>query len=360
MSIGIVTACMDRHENLLKVLPNWLELEVNEIIIVDWSSRVAIKELISTKIAADKRIKVIRVDGEKEWILTHAYNLGFKYSKSRFIAKLDCDHIVSSEIFKSIALKEYELYRFNHFTQDSGINGAFIICSKLLNRVNSFDERIVTYGFDETDLFRRASEHAKVVIQLEERFVCHLIHDKNARTINQSNRFERIIAQKLCIDLHEFMVIYNECATSSRIPWGPSHQSRWRLLEDGTNIVFEENTDSSYAKSHHHNIVILFASVSKACQISKSPSEFPDFDAIANIILQSSMAIDVSVSKEYGSSNWVLLETLIKLKLSHNDNLFRKLIPQLLDIMNDFDIYGNGSYDRNGFRSRVLEILKIN
>ena len=352
---------MDRHENLLKVLPNWLELEVNEIIIVDWSSRVAIKELISTKIEADKRIKVIRVDGEKEWILTHAYNLGFKHSKSRFIVKLDCDHIISSEIFKSIDLKEYELYRFNHFTQDSGINGAFIICSKLLNRVNSFDERIVTYGFDETDLFRRASEHAKVVIQLDEGFVSHLIHNKNARTINQSNRLEKIIARKLCINLHEFMVIYNECAASSRIPWGPSHQSRWRVLEDGTNIVFEEKNDSSYAKSYHHlHIAILFASISKACQISKIPSEFPDFDAIADIILQSSKEIEVSVSKEYGSSNWILLESLIKLKLSYNDNLLCKLIPQLLDTMNDFDVQGNGLKDRKGFNSRVLEILKIN
>ena len=48
MPISIVTACMDREVNLLKVVNNWVNLNVNEIIIIDWSSKLDIEgKLIS-------------------------------------------------------------------------------------------------------------------------------------------------------------------------------------------------------------------------------------------------------------------------------------------------------------------------
>ena len=107
MPISIVTACMDREVNLLKVVNNWVNLNVNEIIIIDWSSKLDIEEQINKRIGKDKRVKVIRVEGKKRWVLTHAFNLGFKFAKSEFILKLDCDHIV--ERANSSGLNLWEL-----------------------------------------------------------------------------------------------------------------------------------------------------------------------------------------------------------------------------------------------------------
>jgi hypothetical protein len=74
--ISLVAACMNREENLLKVLDSWLATDVDEIVIVDWSSASELWPQLSA--IADPRLKVIRIDGEKRWILTHALNVGLR------------------------------------------------------------------------------------------------------------------------------------------------------------------------------------------------------------------------------------------------------------------------------------------
>ena len=268
MSISIVTACMDREVNFQEAVINWVNLNVSEIIIIDWSSKLDIREQINKLVCNDKRVKVIRVEGKKRWVLTHAYNLGFKFARSEFILKLDCDHILEKNKFQQIKLMENCLYRFNHFTSNSGINGAFLICSKLLRTVNYFDERIVTYGFDETDLFRRASEHAKCVFQLDDGMVTHLEHTAGSRTINQSINLETSIAKSLGINTHEFMTICNECESASRPPWGQHNQSMWAVQRSDTDFQFDEITTNDDANDINDlRVVVLSLAISKAYQI---------------------------------------------------------------------------------------------
>ena len=43
--ISIVTACMNREDFLVQALPSWLQIEeVNEVVIVDWSSKKPVIE----------------------------------------------------------------------------------------------------------------------------------------------------------------------------------------------------------------------------------------------------------------------------------------------------------------------------
>ena len=67
--ISIVSCCMNRNENLRKALMTWLQLDVDEIVIVDWSSKEPVEETI--KDLMDHRVKIIRVEGESKWVLTY-------------------------------------------------------------------------------------------------------------------------------------------------------------------------------------------------------------------------------------------------------------------------------------------------
>jgi hypothetical protein len=65
--ISVVCGCMDRREMLRQALPTWLALsEIGEIVIVDWSSPSPVRPLAAE--LGDRRVKVLRVDGQRRWI----------------------------------------------------------------------------------------------------------------------------------------------------------------------------------------------------------------------------------------------------------------------------------------------------
>ena len=88
--VSLICACKNRNKPLRISLASWLlHKEISEIIIVDWSSDDPIEEL--TKI--DKRIKVIRVDGEKYFNQPQPLNLASKLITSEYLLKVDCDYV---------------------------------------------------------------------------------------------------------------------------------------------------------------------------------------------------------------------------------------------------------------------------
>ena len=85
---SLITCCMDRNENLYESLSSWeLVKELNEIIIVDWSSANAVCDYIS-KHDFKIPIKVIRVKNQTQWILSRAFNLGISFASFDKILKM--------------------------------------------------------------------------------------------------------------------------------------------------------------------------------------------------------------------------------------------------------------------------------
>ena len=86
---SLVTACKNREQNLLKVVDSWLLTECEELVFVDWCCDIPLFETFHKAGIKDKRIKILRVEDEPRWILTHAYNVGLKRSEGNSILKLD-------------------------------------------------------------------------------------------------------------------------------------------------------------------------------------------------------------------------------------------------------------------------------
>ena len=94
---SIITATMDRNDILNDSLINWTKYDsINEIIIVDWSS----KSPFELKNIKDDRINIYRVNGEREWVLSHAFNLSASLANGDVLIKMDVDYILKADVTK--------------------------------------------------------------------------------------------------------------------------------------------------------------------------------------------------------------------------------------------------------------------
>ena len=72
--VSIFTSCMNREKFLEEALESWVDIkEVNEIIIVDWSSDKSLVPLVN-KFQSEKIFLAI-VTGQDKFMLSCAYNL---------------------------------------------------------------------------------------------------------------------------------------------------------------------------------------------------------------------------------------------------------------------------------------------
>ena len=87
--LSVVTVCMNRHSHLLvsaAAVARWPHHQ--EHLILDWSSD---QPLQREDLPQDPRIRVVRVDGERQWHLCRAYNLAIQLAVGERLLKLDAD-----------------------------------------------------------------------------------------------------------------------------------------------------------------------------------------------------------------------------------------------------------------------------
>jgi glycosyltransferase involved in cell wall biosynthesis len=157
--VSLVTCAMNRTENLIKALPTWLACdEISEIVIVDWSSSARVSDALSAAGFDDERIMIIEVVGEPRWILSYAFNLGFRFASGSYVLKTDADIQVKPDFFHKNVLRAGQFIAGDWRSAPSGqehINGFFFISRADLRRVKGFNEFIVTYGWDDDDIYAR-------------------------------------------------------------------------------------------------------------------------------------------------------------------------------------------------------------
>lgn len=189
--VSLVAACMNREENLMKVLGSWLATEADEIVIVDWSSTSEVWPKLSA--IDDPRIKVLRIDGEQKWVLSHAFNVGLRFASHELVFKLDCDIKISQDFLKVNNPQPGEFVRgfwklgLKHGGEGQQfINGTFGAYKKDLREANYYDERILTYGWDDSDLYMRLSHDLGLAGKLiDPNTLRHLEQAQDHRTASQ-------------------------------------------------------------------------------------------------------------------------------------------------------------------------------
>jgi len=148
---------MNRNSNVQSNLPGWLKQRADEIILMDWSSKEAVADL--PKVFEDPRVRVVRVESEKTFIRTLAQNLATRLSRFDKVFKCDSDIIFSDDFFYLHPL-EHGTFWVGHWRQardwnERSLTGNVFFHLNDFYRINGYDERIETYGGDDTNFDNR-------------------------------------------------------------------------------------------------------------------------------------------------------------------------------------------------------------
>lgn len=183
--VSIVSCCRNRTENLLKALPTWLAHQsVREVIIIDWTSDEYVRQSLDEHGFKDKRIKVVRVENEPRWILSYAFNLGFRLAQHELILKVDADITLKPDFFDKNPLVTGRFIAGDWTKAEKGqehINGFFYLRTKDLQKIRGFNEYITTYGWDDDDIYSRLVTSGLQRICVDTKSIYHIPHDDASR-----------------------------------------------------------------------------------------------------------------------------------------------------------------------------------
>jgi glycosyltransferase involved in cell wall biosynthesis len=183
--VSVVNCCRNRTENLLKALPTWLAHQtVREVIIVDWTSDKSVRQSLDENGFKDKRIKVVRVNNEPRWILSYAFNLGFRLARHELILKVDADITLKPDFFDKNLLIAGTFIAGDWTKAEKGqehINGFFYVPSKDLMKIKGFNEYITTYGWDDDDIYSRLATSGLQRVCVDTQSIYHIPHDDASR-----------------------------------------------------------------------------------------------------------------------------------------------------------------------------------
>jgi len=182
--ISLFCACRNREENLQISLSSWLSFdEVNEIVIVDWSSD------ISPSIT-DDRVSMIRAENEDGWCLSKAYNLAAGFTTRTNICKVDCDYILKNDFFNKYEPDQKSFYAGNHNIcrdrNEKFLNGLVYLKRDIFFSVNGYNENIIKYGYDDTDLYKRLETNCIERLDISPDDAEHIEHPNDVRGISEN------------------------------------------------------------------------------------------------------------------------------------------------------------------------------
>ena len=202
-TISLICAVKNRTDMLKISIQSWVIYKnIKEYIIVDWSS----DEDISFLSKIDDRIKVIRVENEKNFSLTKSYNLAIKNSVGDLIIKMDSDYIFNPyyNFFERYKIQKKEFLTGNwkdyNLDNDMGflryLNGFLYIHRENLIKTDCYNELMQNYGYDDCDLYTRLNK-----IGLERGYLSHaepcIIHMPHSDSIRSANYNEKNIIKSL-------------------------------------------------------------------------------------------------------------------------------------------------------------------
>lgn len=224
---SIISVCMNRNDNLNNALDSWIEAKPNEIIIIDWNSKISIKTIIDERKEKaklnDVEIKLITIKNTDKWVLSKSFNLAARFCNYSNILKLDADNIIQPDFFYYHNLENNIFFagdwRAARNRNEFHLNGVIYVTKKDFSFVNGYNEYITTYGYDDCDLYTRLEKNGitRQLINLDK--IHHIEHTHLSRVENQ-------IVKRLDIEIEKNRLI------SERIFWNREKKlSKFRFFE---------------------------------------------------------------------------------------------------------------------------------
>jgi glycosyltransferase involved in cell wall biosynthesis len=223
--ISLIVPVMNRTDRIIPCLSTWIDQEeIDEVLIVDWSSTLPIKYDQKVKEITDHhKTKIVRVNDEKSFMsMSFSLNVGIKNASNNHIIKCDIDYkLIKPEFLKlfkieenknqfycGTAPKKWDFHGFSFFNKQHALN------------IEGYNEKIRGWGWDDEDFYRRMEKQGleRIVIMDVDDFIYHIPHDDSLRTANypqdqqkkhQTNRQNALIAQEGscgCLSTYQILI----------------------------------------------------------------------------------------------------------------------------------------------------------
>ena len=184
--ICVFTYVMNRNANIYNNINSWLKQNINQLIILDWSSKEPLDEYI--KNLNDNRILYIRVINESKFIRTFAQNLAARFCKYNKICKTDSDIVMSDNFFENHKLNSGEFFvgewRCARDENEVYLHGNVYLFLDDYFRVNGYNEFIKDYGWDDSDFTIRLMTCGLTKKIFNYEYLYHVPHTEELRTVN--------------------------------------------------------------------------------------------------------------------------------------------------------------------------------
>jgi hypothetical protein len=148
--LSIVTVCMNRREHLLATAPRvsaWPHH--TEHLIVDWSSDEPLRR---EELPVDPRLRLLRVEGEKRWNPSRAYNFGLAQASCGWLMRMDADCWPTGDLAPAALLASGPVWVG---CGGEGRYGQFLMERDCFDAVGGFNEFLRGWGFEDKDLRAR-------------------------------------------------------------------------------------------------------------------------------------------------------------------------------------------------------------
>lgn len=177
--ITLISACKNRQHHLVKLLESISCFnEIDEIIIVDWSSDESLRPLIEK--FQNGKIILAEVPGQDNFLRCHAFNLAARLATKDKLIKLDADIQVKGNFFARYHLHENSFYAGkSELAKDEneyGLTGLLYLRKTDFFNVNGYNEYLTTWGRDDIDLYSRLEKTGLKFIEMDYTFFYHMPH----------------------------------------------------------------------------------------------------------------------------------------------------------------------------------------
>jgi len=246
--ISLFTAVKNRSDLLEEALKTWiLHPEIDEIIIVDWSSDEPIRSLVERY--QNGKIILVQIEKQKHWVLSKAFNIAAKYTSYDKILKLDSDVMLHDGFFENHILTRGSFisgdWRIGRNENETHLCGNLFIYREDFIKSGGYNEYFTTYGYDDSDLYDRLIELGIEQKLFNYDFLYHIEHGKRMSNQQLSDRFKGLTDEEWA----RFNILKNRSLSKNLGKWSwKSDCCDMNILEITENYCKGEIEDATYSE----------------------------------------------------------------------------------------------------------------
>ena len=180
MSI-IVPVTEDDSAVLRANLPTWLAVHaVDEVVLLDWRMTKPLQTLKhDLPHLSDPRVRILRMnDHHATFVKSHANNLLLQASRGAFVLRIDATTALDPRFVSAHPLKANTVYRGNYQkarnSHEAMLNPNILAPRDVLRDARGWDDRLIGYGFEDTDLYSRLELLGSTLIDINYDYMKHV------------------------------------------------------------------------------------------------------------------------------------------------------------------------------------------